>query len=244
MSVELVADVGKERQLLRLQQLCDALDETRLLHLVRDFGDDDLIRAAPGVFLLPARAQAEAAAPGLVGLDDRLARLDDDAAGREVGARHEIDELLGGCVRELDQMQGGIAQLPHIMRRDVGGHADRDAGGTVRQKVREIGRQDDGLFVLAVIVRTEVDGVVVDALEQHRGHCGQARLRVTHRSGIIAVDIAEIALAVDKRIAHREILRQAHQRIVDSAVAMRMVFADDVADDAGAFLEAALGIKL
>src|SRR5260370_122753 len=48
----------------------------------------------------------------------------------------------------------------------------------------------------------------------------------------IAVDRAEIALPVDQRHAHGEFLRYADHRVVDRLVAMRMVFTDDVTDDA------------
>ena len=61
---------------------------------------------------------------------------------------------------------------------------------------------------------------------------GQARFGVAHRRRRIAVDRAEIALAVDQRQAHREILRHPHHRVVDRLVAMRMVFTHHVADDA------------
>ena len=72
---------------------------------------------------------------------------------------------------------------------------------------------------------------------------GQPRLGVAHGGGIIAVDIAEIALPVDQRIALREILRQPHQRVIDRLVAVRMKLADDVADHARAFLERRAGIE-
>ena len=51
----------------------------------------------------------------------------------------------------------------------------------------------------------------------------------------IAVDRAEIALAVDQRHAHGEILRHAHHRVVNRLVAVRMIFTDHVADDARGF---------
>ena len=53
-------------------------------------------------------------------------------------------------------------------------------------------------------------------------------------AGVIAVDVAEIALPVDQRIALGEILGEAHQRVVDRLVAVRMELADHVADDLGA----------
>ena len=72
---------------------------------------------------------------------------------------------------------------------------------------------------------------------------GQPRLGVAHGGGVIAVDVAEIALPVDQRIALREILRQPHQRVVDRLVAVRMELADDVADHARAFLERRAGVE-
>jgi hypothetical protein len=51
----------------------------------------------------------------------------------------------------------------------------------------------------------------------------------------IAVDGAEIALAVDQRQPQRPILRHACQRVIDREVAVRMILTHHVARDAGAF---------
>ena len=45
------------------------------------------------------------------------------------------------------------------------------------------------------------DGVLVDAIQQQPRDVGHARFGVTHGGGIIAVDVAEIALAVDQLAA-------------------------------------------
>jgi len=96
---------------------------------------------------------------------------------------------------------------------------------------------------LAVVIGTKTDCVLFDAIEQQTRDLGQARLRVSIGSGIIAVDVAEIALAVDQRIARSEILRQAHERVVDRLIAVRVEVAHHVADDLGRFLEGCVGIK-
>ena len=140
-------------------------------------------------------------------------------------------------------MQRGVAQLGDVVRRDGGRHADRDAGRAVRQQVRERRRQHDRLFRLAVIVRAEVDRVLVDAVEQQARDLGHARFGVAVGGGVIAVDVAEIALPVDQRIARVEILREAHQRVVDRLVAVRMEIAHHVADDLGRLLERGAGIE-
>ena len=91
--------------LLVAHQLGDALDQARLVHLVRQLGDDDRLAAAV-VDLLDARARAhrEAAAAGLVGRDDLL-RAVDDAGGREVRARHVLHQRGERDVRIVDAAQ-------------------------------------------------------------------------------------------------------------------------------------------
>ena len=136
-------------------------------------------------------------------------------------------------------MQRRVAELGGIVRRDVGRHADGDAGRAVGEQVREGAGQHHRLLPLPVIGRAEVDGVLVDAAQQQLGDRRHARLGVAHGRRVIAVDVAEIALPVDQRIADGEILREAHQRVVDRLVAVRMEIAHHLADDLGGFLVAA-----
>ena len=86
---QFVAHVGEQRQLALVEQIGELLDQPRLLHAIGDFGDDGDPAAAARLLLHPAGAQAEGAAPGAIGLDDRGLIVDDDAAGRKVGPRHE-----------------------------------------------------------------------------------------------------------------------------------------------------------
>ena len=64
-------------------------------------------------------------------------------------------------------------------------------------------RQDDRLGLRAVVVRAEVDRVLVDLVEQLGRERREAALRVAHGGGGIAVERAEVAGAVDERHAHR-----------------------------------------
>ena len=130
------------------------------------------------------------------------------------------------------------------MRGDRGRHADRDALRPVGQEVREGAGEDDGFLVLLVVGLAEIDRVLVDAVEEEARDLGHARLGVAVGGGVVAVDIAEIALPVDQRIALGEVLGEAHQRVIDRLVAVRVELADDVADDAGAFLEGGARIEL
>ena len=60
------------------------------------------------------------------------------------------------------------------------------------------------------------------------------------RRGAVAVERSEVARAVDERIAQRERLRHADERLVERGVAVRMVVAHHVADDLRAL--AVLGV--
>jgi hypothetical protein len=80
----------------------------------------------------------------------------------------------------------------------------------------------------------EVHGAAVDLAQQQFGDRRQAALGVAHRRGAVAVARAEVALAVDQRIAQREVLRHAHHGVIDAGVAVRVIFADHVADHARA----------
>jgi len=72
---------------------------------------------------------------------------------------------------------------------------------------------------------------LLEIVEQDHGGARQPDLGVALGRGRIAVDRAEIALPVDQRQAHRKILRHAHQRVVDRAIAVRVILTHHVADD-------------
>ncbi len=144
----------------------------------------------------------------------------------------------------LNKVERGVADFLDIMRRNARRHTHSDARRTIGEQVREVGRQDNRLFFLAVIGLAEIDRVLVDAVEQRRRDRRKPRLGVSHGGCVIAVDIAEIALPIDQRIALRKALREPHQRVINGLIAMRVIFTDHVADDARAFLKPACGVEL
>ncbi len=83
----------------------------------------------------------------------------------------------------------------------------------------------------SVVVVLEVDRVLVEVVEQ-RCASSPCALGVAHGRGHIAVHRAEIALAVDQRVAQGEFLRHADHRVIDRLVAVRMVLTEHVADEA------------
>ena len=151
-----------------------------------------------------------------------LARLDQDAAGREIRARNELDQLLDRRVRVLDQMQQRRAELVDIVRRECWSpcrrrcRTSRWRAGSGRRPAAPPaparGRRSWG----GSRRRSRRCRRAAPAATLVRRAFGVALGR-----RIIAVDVAEVALAVDQRVADGEVLGEAGQRVVDRLVAVR-----------------------
>ena len=116
------------------------------------------------------------------------------------------------------------------MGRDVRGHTDGNTGRTVDQQVREPGGQYHRLFLVLVEVGLEIDRVLIDVGNHFQRDLRQSRFGITHGRGRVVVAGTEVAVAVHQHRAHREILRQPHQRVVYRRVAVGVVFTHDHTD--------------
>ena len=131
----------------------------------------------------------------------------------------------------VDHRHQRLDDLGEVVRRDVGRHADGDAGAAVDQQLRDGGRQDDRLAQRGVVVVAEVDGLVADVAQQLFGDRRQAGFGVAHGGRAVAVERAEVAFAVHQRVAQRKRLRHAHHGFVGGDVAVRVILAEHLADD-------------
>ena len=100
----------------------------------------------------------------------------------------------------VDQMDGGFAHFDKIVRRHVRRHTDGNAAGSIHEKIGHFARQVRRLFPLLIVVWNEIDGFLVDVLQQGLGERCHAGLRVPHRGWRIAIDRAEVSLAIHKRV--------------------------------------------
>ena len=185
---------------------------------------------------LGAGAHDDAAAAGGVGRADAAA-ADDDALGREVRTRDVLHKIAERGVRILEHAHAGVDDLGEVVRRDIRRHADGDARAAVDEQIREAARQHARLAAGLVKVRIPVHGVLVDVAQHFVGDLRQARLGVSVGGRGVAVHGAEVAVTVDEHIAHGEILRQTHHRVIHGRVAVRMIPAEHVADAGGGFFE-------
>ena len=119
------------------------------------------------------------------------------------------------------------------MGRDGGGHADGNALSAVDQKIRHPDRQDLRLALGLIVVGDKTDRLVqipqVDILRELL----ELRLGVTHGRGAIALDGAEVSVAVHQRHAPLEGLAHDHQRLINRRIAVGVIFTHGIADNAG-----------
>src|SRR3984957_19317320 len=221
-AVAFVANVGDAFDLFILDEAGDIFDQTRFVHLIGELGDDDVLTILAALFDGYFGAHLEGAAAGLVGLLDAFAAVN-VAGGGKIGVGNELHNFFQIGFGFFDQHDRGFDDFLQIVRRDVGGHADGDAGGAVDEQVGNARGQDDGFFFAFIEIGSELDGIFFDVREHFFGDFRKARFGVTHGRWWIAVHGAEVALAVHERVAHVEILREADERVVHGSSAVRLI---------------------
>ncbi len=234
-------------------QVCDFLEHAvvgelghlpqhlRLVHLVRQLGEHDGVAAVLQGLVVREAPHHHTAAAGPVGVA-HARQAHDLAGGREVRRPHELHEAVGVDGGIIDHRDAGINDLAQIVRRDVGGHAHGDPGGAVHQQVGHTRRQHRGLAPAVVVGGDGLDGVLVDVPQHLRRIARQAGLGVPHGRSRELLR-AEVALSVHGRIPAVEVLRQAHQGVVDGRVTVGVVLAHHGSDDVRALHVAAVRLQ-
>src|SRR5437764_8338292 len=103
-----------------------------------------------------------------------------DAASGEIRALYELGEIRIGGIGMIHQVNRRIAYLTQVVRRDVGSHADRDAGGAIDQKIRDATRERYRLLLASVIIRLPINRVFLYIGQELVGDWGHSRLGVSH----------------------------------------------------------------
>ncbi len=235
-AVTLVTQIGNTLDDLLIDHLGNPLNQAGLVHLIRDFGDDDRFTVLTEGLDMGAAAHHDRAIALAIGtIDTGLA--ENLTAGREVRTGHMLHQRFDTDIGIFDIGDTGVDHLAEIMRRNISRHTNRDTTGTIDQHIRIACGQNHRFFGLFVIVGLEIDGVLVDIGQQAFRRLGQTGLGVTHGRSRIAIHRAEIALTVNQWKAHGEILRHPHHGVVNRAVTMGVILTHDVTDDTGRFAE-------
>ena len=97
-------------------------------------------------------------------------------------------------------------------------------------------RQHPGLLFRLIKIRHKVHDILVQIRQQRLlAHLLKPGFCITHGRRPVALDGAEITVTVHQRQAFFKLLAHNHQRLIDGAVPMRMVFTHGVSHDTGAF---------
>ena len=178
--VGLVAQVADAVDLLVGHQLGNARDQGRAVDVVGDLGDDDLLSAALEFLSMGLAAHADDAFSRREIGNDALAAGDDAARGK-IGSRDHVHDLVDRDAGAVDDGADRGDQFVEVVWRDVGRHADRDAGRAVHQEPGQCGGQDGGLGRLLVVIGGEINGVLVEVAKQLFGRFGRAGTRCSGR---------------------------------------------------------------
>ena len=127
-----VPEAGNLCQNLFIDQLSNTFFKHRSVDVEGDLGDDDLLPARGGGFNLHATPNAKAAPARMEILADGIQPADLTSA-REVRALDVFHEFRNGDRRLVDLCADSIDDLSQVVRRNVGRHANSDAGATIDQ---------------------------------------------------------------------------------------------------------------
>ena len=144
--VGLVANFADALDQLFLVEFGNALQQARLVHLVRQFGNDDGLTARTDVFEVGTRTHAHPAAAIAISIAEVRDAID-DAARREVRTLHDFHQLRQRHFRLVNDHDAGVNDFAEVVRRNIRRHADRDTRRAIDQQVRHA-RGQHGRLVL------------------------------------------------------------------------------------------------
>ena len=159
-------------------------------------------------------ADEDASAAGCICLHHAVVAVD-GAAGGEVGSHDYFCQFLYAQVGIVDQSHRCVDGVGQIVCGHVCGHAHGDARSTVHQQVGEACGKHHRLAPGVVVVRLEVDGIGIDVAEHFLAELRKAHLGVSHGRRSVAVDAAEVAVAVHQHVPHAPPLCHAGYGSVD-----------------------------
>ena len=229
LSVGIVADIGESLYLLVLVKLRYRLDKTRLVHLIRQLGNDYLISAVLRFLNLAARSY------GYLAASCRIRRTDsgsahDNAGGREIGPLYVLHYVFKRAVGVIYHAANAVDNFLYVVRRNVRRHTDRDTRRTVYKEIGIACGQHGGFFKAVVVVALKIDRVFVYIGEHFCGNLAHSRLGIPVCSRRVAVYRTEVSVSVDKNVSHRERLCKTNHSVVNGSVAVGVIAAEHRAD--------------
>ena len=207
-----------------------------LVHLVGDLGDDDAVLFLLDLCLGTNHYTAVAVHIGLVNAGGAV----DRSGGGKIRSLDVLHQIGDGAIGILHQVDGTVNDLPQIVRGDIGGHTDSDTHRAVHQQIGETGGEHGRLVTGIIEVAVPVDHILLDIPHHFVGQAGHSRLGITVSGGTVAVDVTEVTLTFDQRIAEGEGLCHTDHSSVHGGITVGMVPTQHVTDSSGRFTESVI----
>ena len=202
----------------------------------RHFGNDDILPVSVVLYVHPA-AQSKFAFAGTVYVEYILSAYH-KSPRRKIGSLDITHELFELDMRVVEHRHATVYHFGKIMRRDIGCYTYRYTHGAVDEDIRESSRQKVGLLQRVVEILIPLNGILVDIAKELHRERAHFHFRITHGGGRVGKS-TEVALPVDERHTHTEVLRHSSHSVVYGRVAVRMIFTHAIADDTRRLLETA-----
>ena len=126
--VGLVANIGNAVEFLFTNTFRDAFQKIFLVDLIRQLIDDNRLTALPPIlFKMCLGSHDDASTPRPVSLTNPGNTID-NAPGREIRCRNDIDQFVDSAIRLMKQLQCSIDHFHQIVGRNIGCHSDGNTG--------------------------------------------------------------------------------------------------------------------
>ena len=212
--VGLVANVGNADNLAVFDKLGLTLDHLALVDTVGDgVGDDDVAAFIVHIDGGVGTKHHTATACG-VSVAHPVVAVDSATAGK-IGSFDILHQFLDCNIIIINESNATVEDFAQVVGGHVGGHTHSDTVRAVDKKVWYPGRENGGFFALIGIGGHHVNSVLFNIGHHFVGDLLHAALGVTHGGRAVAVDRAEVTLAVDHGVTHVPRLGHANHGEVD-----------------------------
>ena len=234
LAVALVVGVADAVQFLFVHQLGDVFYQLSLVDSIGNLCYHDLV-----VLLIRLDVSLcshdDASATSLIGILYAL-QAHDVSARWEIRSLHPLHQFLAGQFRIVNVCHTGINHFVQIMGRDIRCHTNCNTCSTIDKQIGNLSGHYGRLNQRIIEIRGHIHSFLIQILHHGLAHQTQACLRVTHRSGSIAIHASEVSLPVHKCVPHVPILSHTHQCAINRAVAMRVILSEYLTHDTCTFL--------
>ena len=186
-AIALVANIGDIVDRLLIHQISDALNQARLIHLIRNLCNNDRLLVLGNALNRGASPHHETSAARSISLKDSSAAMNNSRRGK-VRPLHKFQnfrQLRRGIVYQRDRRVDNLSQ---IMGRNFRSHPHRNSVRAIHQQVGIACRQHGRLCLGPVVVWIKINRLFVEILKQRRRNARQPSFCISIRRRRIAID--------------------------------------------------------